>query len=375
MMEGKIVDKRIVWIDTLRGIGITLVVMGHYYTSDSFANTYIYTFHVPLFFFISGYLFKSGRYSGYFDILKNKAQTRIVPYLFFFLVSYVILLFRVSSSVGLNPLSLMAVDDFRPMFFQQMALLLRSNVESLKHINIALWFMPCLFVTEILFYSLHKLTSADIKKISAVLVLAAIGGYVEGIFVNESLPWTLDIALTALVFYGLGYAYRNFQLPRSISGRGNNKRMALLLFGISTAVCILFAKLNGRVSLNHQGNFFYFYAGALSGIFSYVVIVPLLPGQRLLSSLGKNTLIILGAHLSVYPYVIIVLNRIVRLFVPENETLVLQDDLYILIITSLTLIFIAPIAYGINRFFPFVIGKKQAVHATTVTCEEKIRKP
>lgn len=357
-------DNRIVWIDTLRGIGITLVVMGHYYTSDSFANTYIYTFHVPLFFFVSGYLFKSGRHSGYLDILKNKVRTRIVPYLFFFLVSYAIFILRVSSSIHLNPFTLMAVDNFRPMFFQQMAFLLTSNGESLKPINVALWFIPCLFVTEILFYFLHKLTSADIKKISAVLVLAALGGYVVGIFEKKSLPWTLDIALTALVFYGLGYAYRNFPLPRSVSDRGN-KRTALLLFVISTAVCILFAKLNGRVSMNHQGNFFYFYAGALSGIFSYVVIVPLLPGQRLLSSLGKNTLIILGAHLSVYPYVITVLNWIVRLFVPENETLVVQDDLYVFIITFLTLVFIAPIAYGINRFFPFVIGKKRVVHATT----------
>jgi acyltransferase len=366
MMEGEIVDKRIVWIDTLRGIGITLVVQGHY-SSNSFATAYIYSFHVPLFFFVSGYLFRNGRYSGYLDILKNKVQTRIVPYVFFFLVSYVLQLLRLSSSAGMNPLSLMAVDDFRPMFFQQMALLLRSNGESLKNINVALWFIPCLLVTELMFYSLHRLTSSDIKKISAVLVLFALGGYAESIYVHQNLPWAIDTALTALVFYGLGYVYRNSQLPRGIADRGN-KRMALFLFVISTIVCILFAKLNVRVDMNarYYGNFFYFYLGALSGIFSYLVIVPLIPGQRLLSFLGKNTLTILGTHLDVYPIAITGLNRFVRLFVPENETLVLQYDLYVFIITLLGLALIAPIAYGINRFFPFVVGKKRVVHATTL---------
>ncbi len=366
MMEGKIVDKRIASIDTLKGIGITLVVLGHLYTSSSFAIIYIYSFHVPLFFFISGYLFKSGRYSGYLDILKNKLLTRIVPYLFFFLVSYAIFILRVSSSIHLNPFTLMAVDDFRPMFLQQMSFLLLSNGESLKPINVALWFMPCLFVTELLFYSLHKLTSSDIKKISAVLVLAAVGGYAESIFVHKNLPWTIDTALTALVFYGLGYAYRGFQPSHGFSDLGN-KRMAMLLFVISTVVCILFAKLNGRVDMNahHYGNFFYFYAGALSGIFSYLVIVPLLPGQRLLSTLGKNTLTILGTHLEVYPIALTGLNMFARLFVPENQTLVLQDDLYVFIITFLVLVLIAPIAYGINRLFPFMVGKRPVVHAKT----------
>lgn len=63
-------NKRIEWIDSTRGIAILLVVVGHVvggYTGNYGLPEYqriidivvdvIYTFHMPLFFMISGYVF------------------------------------------------------------------------------------------------------------------------------------------------------------------------------------------------------------------------------------------------------------------------------------------------------------------------------
>ncbi len=47
--------KRLMWLDAARGIGILLVLLGH--TSPSFGK-FIYGFHMPLFFIISGFLYK-----------------------------------------------------------------------------------------------------------------------------------------------------------------------------------------------------------------------------------------------------------------------------------------------------------------------------
>lgn len=45
------------WIDWAKSIGIMLVIMGHYGMGDKIYGTFIYAFHMPLFFIVSGYLF------------------------------------------------------------------------------------------------------------------------------------------------------------------------------------------------------------------------------------------------------------------------------------------------------------------------------
>lgn len=47
--------ERNVTIDIMKGIGIILMVVGHS-GYPSFLRNFIYTFHMPLFFMISGYL-------------------------------------------------------------------------------------------------------------------------------------------------------------------------------------------------------------------------------------------------------------------------------------------------------------------------------
>jgi len=59
--------KRLDWIDIAKGIGIILVVLGHTLVPQvretgfaGFLWIFIYNFHMPLFFFLSGYLFEKG---------------------------------------------------------------------------------------------------------------------------------------------------------------------------------------------------------------------------------------------------------------------------------------------------------------------------
>ena len=48
-------DSRITWLDAARGYGILLVIFAH--VDYSYLRNIIYTFHMPLFFFLSGYVF------------------------------------------------------------------------------------------------------------------------------------------------------------------------------------------------------------------------------------------------------------------------------------------------------------------------------
>lgn len=69
---------RLPWIDWAKAIGIFLVVLGHF--PGLKGQGFIYLFHMPFFFLISGYLYK--RVSFNIEIAKV-FRTLIIPYFFF----------------------------------------------------------------------------------------------------------------------------------------------------------------------------------------------------------------------------------------------------------------------------------------------------
>ena len=46
------------YLDAARGFALLLVMIGHCITKGTFLHKFIFTFHVPMFFVISGYLYK-----------------------------------------------------------------------------------------------------------------------------------------------------------------------------------------------------------------------------------------------------------------------------------------------------------------------------
>ena len=70
---------RLPWLDVLKGIGIILVVVGHVYSNKTIFN-WLYSFHMPLFFFAAGWVYREK--SVLYDI-KHRFQTIAVPYFSF----------------------------------------------------------------------------------------------------------------------------------------------------------------------------------------------------------------------------------------------------------------------------------------------------
>ena len=77
--------RKIEWIDIMKGIGISTVVVGH--MVGGFTGRFIYVFHMSLFFFLSGYLFTSRtNCKQYFS---DKILHLIIPYLCFLIPLYI----------------------------------------------------------------------------------------------------------------------------------------------------------------------------------------------------------------------------------------------------------------------------------------------
>jgi fucose 4-O-acetylase-like acetyltransferase len=80
-------NNRLPWIDTLKGIAISLVVLGHAMNTGPFRN-WIYLFHIPLFFLLSGYLHKPVSNLGVYA--RRKAKHLLLPYVCFTIVATVL---------------------------------------------------------------------------------------------------------------------------------------------------------------------------------------------------------------------------------------------------------------------------------------------
>ena len=76
-------NQRINWIDWAKVFAIYLVALGHLLSktgSEGYIFNFIYSFHMPFFFFISGYLFRI-KENGLVDFLKSSFRSLLVPYI------------------------------------------------------------------------------------------------------------------------------------------------------------------------------------------------------------------------------------------------------------------------------------------------------
>ena len=338
-------NHRIVWIDTLKAMAIFLVVIGHTIGLPKPVEQLIFSFHMPIFFWLSGLLAKDTiKNTAFATYLRNKARSRLTPYLFFSIISYGMwfFLFRhfgTQARLGISPLR-----TFIGIFYG-------NGINHWMDHNTVLWFFLCLFVTEILFFFIIKIPSRF--WLIVTLILFSVGGYLDTLLNPPNgfrLPWNADIALSMVTFYGIGY------LCREVVKGGILKRPALQwAIGIICLVCYAACSLtNGKVAVvaGNYGNYFYFYAGALSGIFFWSIMAMQMPPGRLISKIGDSTLIIFPLHLLVFPFLTAILVYGFKIPSEIKENSILLSIIYAVV----SILILLPVADVIKKHLPFLIG-------------------
>lgn len=91
---------RLQWLDILKGIAMFFVVPGHTAIYPPLEK-YIYSFHMPLFFMISGMTWRKDKYPAFQDLLKDKAKRLLLPYVWLNLLVFPIYLLN-KYVLGLN---------------------------------------------------------------------------------------------------------------------------------------------------------------------------------------------------------------------------------------------------------------------------------
>ncbi len=336
--------QRIAFIDTAKAIGIVLVVIGHTPGIPAVAAELIYSFHMPLFFFISGYLLPPARQSMPLAQAWGKsARSLLVPYLFFFLISFLYWLAtrglgdRAAKFAGVG-----AGDAFASLF---------SGLSAELFVNPALWFFPCLFVCATVYAFLRRFLSAW-----SCLGVAIVGAVIAGITLPwpSRLPLGLDIAWIALPFYAVGAAMRTEdwspeRLPR---------RLLLALLPVLVVLWGFFALQQGRVDFafaNFGDSLALYGLTAALGIALLLFISVLLPHNRLTVWLADNSLIIFPLH----PLLLNFASGVIKMLKLNLEQLNLASALPVILLIWVMLACI-PLAHLLRKRFSLFLGRPTA---------------
>jgi acyltransferase len=339
-------NERIYWLDTLRAIGIFFIVLLHTgRVHESHIIAHIKSCDVPLFFFISGLLATEKSYrKSLSSYLKKLVRRSLVPYICFAAISYCFWLF-VLQHFKSNP--------FDP-WHSLLGIFYSSGSGGWLSFNIALWYFTCLFVVQAIFYVLMRWVdrTSPIFLLPCYLLLLSIAGYIVTTYVtsvDSRLPWSIDIALTATVFYGVGYLLQPYILTDRFM------RWQWLGLSISALVSIVCSSIENDVEfyVGVYGNYFYFYLSAFSGIMFWIYIARWLKPDRLVTAIGQNTLVIFSTHLLVIPCLTGFFTYVLK--IPEQ---ILNDSIFSSIgYAVICILTILPIALLINSHLPILVGK------------------
>lgn len=329
--------KRLSWIDVLKGLGMVLVMFAHASLPDAIRK-YIYTFHLPLFFCISGYLFSLRKYDTFIQFVKAKSKTLLVPYLAFSLFNYLfyLLFSRFANTVAENPLK-----PFWGIFVG-----VRGTEWTIC--NGTLWFVLALFISEILLYLIIKLTKDDNRKISLILILFSVLGYCYNVFIGIKLLWNIDVSLVAVTFVGMGYLIKKLDLINKVDNYIN-----VIIFMVLNLV---FGTLNTEINMfsGIYGNYIYFYLASITGTIGMILICKKVKSSKILEFIGQNTFV----YLAIHQYVVYsVLKKITGRFITNNSGISLIIIAIGYVLFTVVILYV-PIKI-INRYFPYMVGKSR----------------
>ena len=308
---------RLRWIDSLKGFLIFLVVFGHVVTngisasiiSDKsivFANEFVYTFHMPAFFFLSG-LFVHNYFKtmdsciGAFKKCAIRIICLLIPYMFFSILYWLCKIIfattgAVNNEVNVIDITLIFIRPIGEYWF----------LYSLMLFNI------CFFIFSFIFCKLKN------SALTIILVLLGISMFILSTFTNETTWFTgLTRSLPYFIFFSLGYAFSPIIL-------GDQKCIIKIIF------CICFLALGLSLFLINKyyfsSNSYVSLGASILLIFGLTFASKLLP-LKSLSIVGQQSMSIYLIH----PFVIVVLRIIL-------SKLITNEWVYVIIVSSLVCI-------------------------------------
>ena len=351
--------KRLHHLDMAKGIGIFFVALGHMEDIAAGTRIWISSFHMPLFFIISGILMavKGEPSKDFKERVKKRYRGIIVPYLWFSLSYFIIDIGNLNIVHNID-LHTFIVDTISSATFYGMSVL---------------WFLPAIFLASVGFLFLKKKYSDRI--VAILLIVIALISYViklqfaklyaanESSLLITSLINIVYIFLRAAIaqsFVGYGY-YIKVLFDRICEEGSKTGKILLSRSGAFITGClmltvnIILAMQNGCADLRNiiLNNVAIYYPAAFLGCFGIILICRALPVSRIITYFGRNSIIVMACHINYY--ILYAGIKLAWLVDSYNK----HAKHYVFVAVTMITVFVlsAVVIEVINRWFPFVLGK------------------
>lgn len=275
--------ERIKWVDAAKFLGIFAIYFGHFGAFGGRGVSFVFQYHVPLFFFLAGCMDNYDKETNYFKYALKKVKTILVPF-FAFCLLYLLLL--IIQGIDIETIKLMLKQIFLGG--------VRNNIFAG-----GVWFLTCLFVMELVFKLLKYLRNRWVICLGSLL-LSVVAEFL--IVPNPSLEphmwYNLDSACYYIIYFGLGYALYPY-IVKLFEMNSTGKRLAVGLTGLASAaiaVCrlagipLFWDALQGIFGLSYVLTL----CNVLLLIWFNLVLAKLLENLPMLGKIGQETLYLCG---------------------------------------------------------------------------------
>lgn len=328
--------QRIEWVDRAKGIGIILVILGHV-TFPNEVKTLLYSFHMPLFFFLAGYVYKINNNISFREYFIKKAKVLLLPAYFFTVIN---LIWTIMLSIINNgQVNINIYRKILGVFIQ-----FRGSEFSTDG-----WFLICLFVSEIIMWIITQ-KYQDNKQLIGIALLISVIGYIYCETIGIVVPWALEVSLNAVAFLIIGYLFN----------KNSNKldkllkmKFLIIYILINIITCFTNYRLSNKhvdMYANNYGNYFLYITSAITGIIIVIILSKNILKFNELRFIGKSSLIYYCMH-----FKIITTISTVYKFSDTNQW---YEELIIgFIYLIINLIVLHFISNFINNKAAFILGK------------------
>lgn len=312
---------RLTYFDMAKGLAILLVVLGHIADSDNGFVKWAYSFHVALFFIISGCLLKltDKKEKKPKEKIISKICTLLIPY-FIFAIPEIAIEFMLSS-YDITNLIYNIKDTFMLVIYS------------------ALWFLPALFFAEVGFIYFNRITST-VNRI-VVFIAAFALPFMFSVDEMEGFPLLFSRASIGMGFLIIGYYA--FDLI-------NDNKIKIYMAVPALIPTYILAQMNESIDLFAMefGNIYIYLFNCIVASISIIVILKSIKiNIKPLEFYGKNSLLVMATHEWIL--------GILSLFMEYRE---LEFSMSLAIFGALMIVEVLVI-FIINACFSWPIGKKK----------------
>lgn len=349
---------RIDWIDVCKAFAILFIYFGHWLTKNGNLAVFAYSFHLQLFFLLSGFFAVNQQKRKSWFFVKNQFNILFIPFIFFSILN--IIYFNMDGEKTLKEISL--------NFY--------TNFTDFSHsVSAELWFLPSLFCVSLSYFFLLRL----LKKPLFILALAYLLYIIQTCYSDNSLglvltPFVEFIGISSIPTYLFWYSLGSFSFPYIkivigvIEGRSSQIKYLIVSTGVFlfliTVLIYLFkpdAFWNRILLMTHSSkvinNIFvmtnFRIVTTLMICFTFILLSYVFRNSGFLLLIGKNTIILLG-------FEFIIKNFLVLNFFPMLNLGVIKLDSTVQVITIsiIMVLCVIPLFKPFNKHIPYLIGKR-----------------